>query len=374
MTDGLGVGLEPGPEPGHWWRRPPWPRTLAVLKFLVGLGLAAVALIVVLGQKGELADASDYLAHLRSGWVAVAAASELAAIVAFAGLQGRLLRSGRVRPGMVALTGITLAGNSINNSLPAGPAFASLFAFRQFRRRGADDALAGWTIFATTVLAGLALALLAAVGLAASGPEAGANLIGVAGAILGALALAVAVTVLLPRPGPVRVVVDLTVRLTQLVARWPKEDRAGVVDQAMARLVSVSPTPGSLAAALGWALGNWCLDCGCLVAAFLAVGAPVPWRGLLLAYGAGQLAANLPITPGGLGVVEGSLTIALVAFGGAKSSTVAAVLLYRIVSFWASLPVGWATWGAFMALARRQDRREAPADPVRSDSVGEVVA
>jgi len=37
------------------------------------------------------------------------------------------------------------------------------------------------------------------------------------------------------------------------------------------------------------------------------------WKGLLLAYGAGQLAADLPITPGGLGVVEGSLTIALVA-------------------------------------------------------------
>ena len=41
-----------------------------------------------------------------------------------------------------------------------------------------------------------------------------------------------------------------------------------------------------------------------------------------------QLAANLPITPGGLGVVEGSLTIALVAYGGGRDSTVAAVLLY----------------------------------------------
>ena len=40
-----------------------------------------------------------------------------------------------------------------------------------------------------------------------------------------------------------------------------------------------------------------------------AVHAPVPWRGILLAYGAGQLAVNLPVTPGGLGVVEGSLTV-----------------------------------------------------------------
>ena len=59
---------------------------------------------------------------------------------------------------------------------------------------------------------------------------------------------------------------------------------------------------------------------------FLAIHAPIPWKGLLLAYGAGQLAATLPITPGGLGVVEGSITVALVAFGGAETSTAYAVL------------------------------------------------
>ncbi len=95
--------------------------------------------------------------------------------------------------------------------------------------------------------------------------------------------------------------------------------------------------------------------------AFLAVGSPVPWRGLLLAYGAGQLAANLPITPGGLGVVEGSLTIALVAYGGAQTSTVAAVLLYRIISFWASLPVGWVSWAVLAA----QERARAGGDQGR---------
>ena len=54
-------------------------------------------------------------------------------------------------------------------------------------------------------------------------------------------------------------------------------------------------------------LAMWIGDLACLTVSFLAVGAGVPWRGLLLAYGAGQLAANLPITPGGLGVVEGSI-------------------------------------------------------------------
>jgi hypothetical protein len=89
----------------------------------------------------------------------------------------------------------------------------------------------------------------------------------------------------------------------------------------------------------------------------------VPWKGLLLAYGAGQLAANLPITPGGLGVVEGSLTIAIVAYGGAAGSTVVAVLLYRFISFWLILPIGWAAWGWLTWIARRRPL-PMPASPV----------
>jgi hypothetical protein len=121
---------------------------------------------------------------------------------------------------------------------------------------------------------------------------------------------------------------------------------------------------------VGWGLANWVLDCSCLALSFLAIGAGIPWRGLLLAYGAGQLAANLPITPGGLGVVEGSLTIALVTFGGAESSTVAAVFLYRILSFWAELPVGWVTWGV-LAWARRA---VPDAEPVPASVVEEVAS
>jgi uncharacterized protein (TIRG00374 family) len=105
------------------------------------------------------------------------------------------------------------------------------------------------------------------------------------------------------------------------------------------------------------AAANWLWDCCALAMAFLAVGAGVPWRGLLLAYGAAQLATNIPITPGGLGVVEGSLTIALVAYGGGQESTVAAVVLYRLISFWGLLVVGWAAWAVFAYEGRRPEAR-----------------
>jgi uncharacterized protein (TIRG00374 family) len=148
-----------------------------------------------------------------------------------------------------------------------------------------------------------------------------------------------------------------TARLVRLSQRWfrhpsPAAPAEEVIDRWLARLGAVSPSPMDWGWATATSLGIWAGDCGCLALSFLAVGAGVPWRGLLLAYSAGQLAAILPITPGGLGVVEGSLTVALVAFGGAHYTTVAAVLLYRLMSFWLVVPVGWAAWGTLALVGR----------------------
>jgi hypothetical protein len=38
---------------------------------------------------------------------------------------------------------------------------------------------------------------------------------------------------------------------------------------------------------------------------------------------------------------------------------VAAVLLYRILSFWGELPVGWAAWGILVWMDRRTDASSA---------------
>ena len=159
----------------------------------------------------------------------------------------------------------------------------------------------------------------------------------------------------------VMAVLTWAVRVGQRVVHRPRGDAREVAERELQRINRVSPTRADWALAMAWAGLNWLWDAFCLALCFLAVGAGVPWRGLLLAYGAAQLAANLPITPGGLGVVEGSLTIALVAYGGAHGSTVAAVLLYRILNFWAPLPIGWATWGALMVKARSAGGDRGPA-------------
>jgi hypothetical protein len=327
---------------GRAW---PW------IKYSGGIALAALALWAVAGRRGELSNASHYLSHIRWQYVGVASVAEGGSYVAFALVQRRLLRAGDVSIGLSRLTAITLASTAIANSMPAGPVVSSVFAFRQYRRGGAAPALAGWTLGAVFVSAAVTLAVVAATGVAIAGAEgAGLDLIGVtAGVLVAALALGV----LFVQRRAIVWAVTGTIRTSRRWLRWPGDDAEALIEDFLLRLTTVTLTAASVAAVAGWGLANWLLDCGCLALSFLAVGVGVPWKGLLLAYGAGQLAANLPITPGGLGVVEGSLTIALTQFGGAGASTVAAVLLYRILSFWIGLPVGWGTWAGLAWSDRR---------------------
>ena len=100
---------------------------------------------------------------------------------------------------------------------------------------------------------------------------------------------------------------------------------------------------------------NWLVDCACLVTCVWAISGAVPWCGVLVAYGLAQVAASSPVVPGGLGVVEGSLSFLLIAYGMSAESALAGVFLYRIVSFWSVVPVGWGIWGC---LTLRERRRE----------------
>ncbi len=326
-----------------------WP----YVQFIGGLGLAALAFNALNGQRDELIGATSALSHLRIEWFALGACFEILSLACFGLLQRRLLHAGGVAVRAGEATALSLAAGAIASSVPAGPAFASVFAYHLYRRRGANDAFAAWTLLATLVCAALSLGVVATVGvLLAFGEGKSYDLIGV---ILGVLVITlVADAIVLQRRWLAWLLVRCVAGAKKLTGR-PRRPAGELVGTWQEKLAAVKLRRRDLAATFGFGLGNWLFDCSALLMSFAAVGAPIPWRGLLLSYGAAQLAANLPITPGGLGVVEGSLTIALVAFGGAEVSTVAAVLCYRILSFWGYLPIGWSSWLVLEARRRREE-------------------
>lgn len=358
ITDGAGAEPEPAAAaPSRWriWRKR-IVRWWGPGRYVAGLALGALALVALNGQRGELTGATNQLGRLHVQWLLFAVVVEAVSLACFAGMQAYLLRCGGVRVGRLRILAITVGAGAIASSLPAGPAVSSVFAYHQYRRRGAGDALAVWTLVATLTCAALALALLATAGvLVAEHQGASLDLIGVT---IGVLIVSVLAWFVVAERRYLVAAAERLIKLAQRLTGWPHRHSADVIQGVLGRLETVRLDFRDLLTAMTWALGNWVFDCGCLALCFLAVGADVPWRGLLLAYGAAQLAANLPITPGGLGVVEGSLTIALVAYGGVELTTVAAVLLYRIISFWGFLPVGWAGWGILTWHNRMSDHRK----------------
>jgi len=323
------------------------------LLVVVGFGYLGVQLIAANSE--ELSGASEDLRRASWSWVVAAVLAEVAAYAFTVLLQRRLLGAGGVRVGVGPLAAIALAGNAINSSIPGGSAVAAVFAFRQYRRRGADEALTTWVMVAFASLSAITLALLALVGLLISGPDGPVGGLWlllvplVAGPALG-IAFLLHPRVLIPVAAPVLAVWR---RVTRVLGPRPTETLVPLIE----RVETVRPPLADWLASCAFALANWLADCLCFVAAFEAVGAAVPWRGVLVAYGAAQVAANVPITPGGLGVVEGSLTVALVAYGGSTEGSVAAVLLYRIISFWAAVPVGWLAWVGLQVQHRRTPTR-----------------
>jgi glycosyltransferase 2 family protein len=83
---------------------------------------------------------------------------------------------------------------------------------------------------------------------------------------------------------------------------------------------------------------------GALAAAVMAFGGgqPIPTIGAVY-LGAAAIAAAAP-TPGGLGAIEAALVAGLTGTGMRPGPAVAAVLLYRLATYWLPVAPGWLSW------------------------------
>jgi uncharacterized membrane protein YbhN (UPF0104 family) len=247
------------------------------------------------------------LGHLHWIWIPAAIVLEAASMAAFAIMLRRLLAAGGASVGVRPMLATAYAANAVSVSVSlAGPGLATAFTFRRFSGHGADAPLAGWSLLAGGVISSAAAAL-----------------VGLGGGLASGNILAAAVAV----PGGV-----LAVALLLVAAATRRPRLRGMLERPAA----------------------WTLQHGSRLLRRPAAGAAVPWHDLLLVYGSGIAAQSLNITPGGLGVTEGTLSVALVATGLHASQALAAVLFYRLASFWLVASAGWLV---FLWLRHRQPAR-----------------
>ena len=65
---------------------------------------------------------------------------------------------------------------------------------------------------------------------------------------------------------------------------------------------------------------------------------------LFAAYGIANVVGALPVTPGGLGIIEALCATLLVSFGVPRDVATLAVLGWRLVNFWLPIPLGAAAY------------------------------
>ena len=314
---------------------------------MAGLAAAGAALAAVTAagwaERTTVTALFTVLAHLHWLWIPAALLLESASMAAFAIMLRRLLAAGGARVGVRPMLATAYAANAVSVSVPlAGPALATAFTFRRFTRQGADAALAGWSLLAGGVTSSAAAALIVVGGGLASGNIV-VTAVTVPGGVL-AVAVLVAAVAAVRRPrlrDALERPAGWMLRQGSRMLRRPAADPGQTIQAWAQRLGSLRLSPAGWTTATGLALANWLADAAVLAVSIRATGATVPWHDLLLVYGSGIAAQSLNLTPGGLGVTEGSLGLALVATGLGTSQALAAVLLYRLASFWLVALAGW---------------------------------
>ena len=122
--------------------------------------------------------------------------------------------------------------------------------------------------------------------------------------------------------------------------------------QVLPRLLEVAQRPAKLAEGIGGALLLSVAYIMCLSACVAAFGGSVSIARIAFVYLTGSALGSIIPTPGGLGAVEAALTAGLTAAGVQGAVAVSAVLLFRLLTFWLPVPIGWA---ALNYLERQHD-------------------
>lgn len=327
-----------------WWKR--------VRLWLAAAVLAgAVAFMVFRFQ--ELEAAGRRLTHVEAGWLLIAVLAEAGSIVAFACLQRRLLKATGSRVPLGRMTAVTLASNSINATFPGGVAWAAAWLWSQLGRWGVDRFRRVWVFLVAGGVSSFALFIVVASGVELAGPH---------GPVAG-LRWLVFLLALIPIIALILEVFHRT-RPVQALRAWAigvlgrdvpgGQHMVRGIGSLVERFTAVRLRP------LGWievlllALANWLLDCVVVIAALQALRVPVPWSAILIIYGLTQISASIPLTPGGIGIVAGSLGALLHAYGVASTSALSVVILYRILTFYFLVPLGWAVFGILEFMSRHR--------------------
>ncbi len=321
------------------------------------LVLLLVVEYLVVPQIAGARHALHLLGRVQPAWLVAGVVLEATAIACFTQLT-RALIPPPTRPPFTTASRITLSTLGASHVVPGGTAAGASLGYRLLTSAGVSGPDTAFALATQGLGSAVVLNVLLWLGLVASIPGHGFSPLYVTAAIIGALLLGtVAVAVVLATRGEDRAVA----LVCRIAGRLPFLDGPALGDalrHVAARLRMLVDDRPLLWRATGWAAGNWLLDAASLWVFVRAFGGQPGPAALLVSFGLANVLAAIPITPGGLGVVEATLTALLVGFGVPRGQAVIGVVTYRLANFWLPIPLGAAAYLS-LTVGRLRDRRRA---------------
>jgi len=321
----------------------------------------------VLPRLGGLTRDAAGLRHARPGFLVAAVVAQAVSLGCYALLYRQVLAALGARVRFRLTADVTLASFFVSHLTPFGSATGTAVNVSTMEAEGVDGATTGEAIGLTSLVSTVALIALFGAGLVATaGRHVSATYLRIAGIALVLVLLVLAIALLVgAHPG-------IAERAARRAAGWARHIRRSIdpekVAQTSGRLVRLARsalTGRAFAESYGFASADLLFDLLSLDLMFLAFRYQPGFGPLAVAYGAANIASAIPVTPGGLGIIEVTLVAITVGFGAPRATAVIAVLGYRVVNYWLPLLPGAAAY-LRLRLSLRAAGKQRPSAPPAS--------
>jgi len=366
------TSVQSGPSPLEtaraWLRHPRVRRSVA--QTITVIVLIFLGEYVVLPNFAKARHSFSLLGNLNVVLVALAICAEAGALAVYAELTRSVLTP--VAPSRFTTLRINLSTFALSHVLPTGSATGGALGYRLFLSAGVPGTTAGFGMGVQAIGSAVVLNLIFWVALFISIPINGFNPLYGYAALAGVVLLAAFASTLVLLSRGDRNADSWLMRAADRLPFVSADSVAAVTRNLADRVNVLLRHRNVLRRALLWASLNWLLDAASLWVFLWAFGKAVNPVDLLVAFGLANILAVIPLTPGGLGVIEGVLIPTLVGFHVPAGIASLGVLAYRLVNFWIPIPVGGAAYlslrmGPWQLPSRIERRSSSTSHPAALD-------
>ncbi len=243
------------------------------------------------------------------------------------------------RVSVLRLFRVQLSTKALGSIMPAGSAASSALGYRLLTLSGVHGPDAGFALATAGIGSAVVLNLILWFGLIVSIPFRGVNALYGFAAIVGIILMLVASALIFGLvEGQGRA--ERAVRWLARHVRLDADRISEVIRHLGNRLEGLIADRQLLVRVFVWASANWILDMAAVYVFLRAFGGHLAVDGLIVAFGLANVMAVVPITPGGLGIIEGIYIPTIIGFGMSRATATVGILTYRLAQFWAPIVVG----------------------------------